>query len=88
MASVSISSNRDAGVVNGAARYEFQALGLGDGFGAAVGFEVADDDVHSLGAEGLGFFQHAVGLADSGGIAQVDLEMAGALHGSSGEGVL
>jgi hypothetical protein len=34
----------------------------------------------------LGFFEHAVGLADSGGIAEVDLEMAGALHVGSGAG--
>ena len=66
--------------------YEFQAFGTGDGFGAAVRFEVSDDDVDSLGVERLGFFEHAVGLADSGGVAQVDLEMAGALHGSSGAG--
>jgi hypothetical protein len=48
-----------------------------------VGLEVADDDVDTLGAESLGLFEHAVGLADAGGISQVNLKMAGTLHGET-----
>ena len=39
-----------------------------------MGFEVADDDVDALGAKCLRLVEHAVGLADAGGVAQVDLE--------------
>ena len=65
-----------AGVGDDAARNDFEAFGLGDGVLAAVRLEVADDDVHALAAQLLGLLQHAVGLADPGGVAQVDLEPA------------
>ena len=86
MASVSISSKAVLLYGNCAARDELQALGHGDGLLAAVRLEVADDDVDALPLQFLRLVQHAVGLADAGGVAQVDLEFAAraALIGASG----
>src|ERR1017187_8213261 len=66
-----------AAVGNGTARDGFQALGLGDGVAAAVRLEVGDDDVRSPGAERLRLVEHTVGLADPGGVAEVDLSSLG-----------
>src|ERR1019366_2419852 len=71
------------GVGYDAARHGLQALCLGNGLAAPVRFEVADGDVDTLGAEGLGLVEHAVGFADPRGIAEVDLEVAGTLHGET-----
>ena len=53
------------------------ALQPGDqrgGLAAAVGFDEADDHVHAALAEGVGFFEHAIGLAHAGGKPDVELE--------------
>ena len=63
-----------AGIGDDAARNGFQAFGFGDGFRAGVRLEVRDDDVDALAAHFLGLFEHAIGLADAGGITEVDLE--------------
>lgn len=47
--------------------------------GAPVGFHYADDDVLATAMAANAFAQHVVGLADSGRIAQKDLEQAPAL---------
>ena len=46
--------------------------------GAAVGLDVADDDVHPVGPLLTGGFEHRVGLADSGRGAEEHLELAAA----------
>ena len=45
--------------------------------------KVADGEVDALSAEGLGLVEHAVGFADPRGITEIDLEVAGALHGET-----
>lgn len=69
----------DAAVVVLASGNGFETGGEGVGFGAAVGFNVADDD----GAAGSGFamggLEHGVGLADARAHAEEDLEAAAAL---------
>ena len=58
---------------------QFEAFDLSDGIGAAVGFEVADDDVVAGAAQRLGLDEHPVSLADAGGVSEKDLQPAGAL---------
>lgn len=57
---------------------EFEAFGFGDGIFAAMRFEVADNDVVTLLAEAVALFEHLIGFADAGGVAEKDLEFAAA----------
>ena len=41
-----------------------------------MGFDEADDHVHAPLLQGVGLFQHAVGLADPGGKTQIELQPA------------
>src|ERR1035441_8949714 len=76
-----------AGVGNDAARHDLQALCFGNGLTAPVRFEVADGDVDSLGAEGLGLIEHAIGFADPRGIAEIDLDRKSTRLNSSHLGI-
>ena len=51
------------------------------GFGAAMGFDHAGDDFHTLAQLGVGRLQHGVGLADTGRGAEENLEPATAIAG-------
>jgi len=66
-----------AAVVELAARYDLQALSFGDGILPAVRFKVADDHIPAAALQLLGLFQHLVGLADTGGITQIDFKLPG-----------
>ena len=48
------------------------------GFGPAVGLDHADHDIGARLHPGMRALQHLVGLADAGGGADEDLELAGA----------
>ncbi len=65
-----------AAVLVDSARDELEALGLRDGFGAAVGLEVADDDIDAFVLQLLGLRQHLIGLADARRVAEKDFEFA------------
>ena len=41
-----------------------------------MGLDEADDDVHAALLQGMGLFEHAVGLADAGGKTEIDLQPA------------
>ena len=55
---------------------DFQAFQQGFGFLASVRFHPADDDVHARFFEAMGFFEHGVGFAHAGGMAEIDFELA------------
>ena len=63
-------------VFKGFAGHELQTFGLRDGFGAGVGFEIADDNVVAGSFQALRFQQHLVGFADAGSVAEKDFEFA------------
>ena len=52
------------------ARDKLQILQHGFGLGALVGLDIADDHVHALTLALVGAFQHGVGLAHAGHVAQ------------------
>ena len=47
-------------------------------------FDVANDNIHSAGTFALGGFEHGVGLAHAGGVAEEDLQLAAARFGFCG----
>ena len=55
---------------------DFEAVDQFGGLSAAVGFDEADDDVDFLSLEALGLLEHAISFADTGTVAQVDLQAA------------
>ena len=61
------------------ARDDFEAFEQGRSFAAAVRFDDADDHVDATALELACAVQHRVGLADAGGGAEEDRELAGAL---------
>jgi hypothetical protein len=71
----------DAAILAGEARDDGQALGQRVGFLAPVGFDVANDDVPPGGQLPAGGFEHGVGLADTRGHAEEDLQLAALLAG-------
>jgi hypothetical protein len=58
-----------AAILDGFAGDDFQPFEPGDGFFAAVGFEIADHHVDAAAVELLGILEHLVGLANTGGVA-------------------
>jgi hypothetical protein len=66
------------------AGYRFQALCLRYRVGSLVRFEVPNNHVHSLFAEILSFFEHAICFTGAGGVAQIDLQAAAAMMGFAG----
>ena len=71
----------DAAIFNQPARECRQTFGQRIGFFAAVGFEVADDDIASGGEFAAGGFEHRVGFAHAGAHAEKNLELAATLAG-------
>ena len=67
-------------IVDLAPRNNLQTLRLCDGVLAAVRLEIADHHVVPLALQLLRFFQHLIGLADAGGIAQKDLEFSASVR--------
>ena len=57
----------------------FESLEERLGLGAPVGFDDPDDDVLPFGLARLGRHEHGVGLADAGGHAEEDLQLAASL---------
>ena len=58
------------------ARQHLQPLQQGIGLGAAMGFDIADHHVAAVLLALPGRLQHGIGLADAGGIAEKDLQLA------------
>ena len=67
---------RPALIVDALARQDGQAVEQRLGLLAAVGLDHADDDVDPVAQLGAGRLQHLVGLADAGGGADEDLQLA------------
>ncbi len=63
-----------APVLDAAPRDDRQILQPRFGVGAAVRLDEADHDIDALPTEGMGVFDHRIGLADTGGSADVDAE--------------
>ncbi len=76
MASVSISSKSRAAIIDFAPRNDLQTLRLRDRILAAVRLEITDHDVDALALELLRLFQHLIGFADAGGVAQEDFQFS------------
>src|SRR3954463_9962376 len=57
------------------ARHHLQTLRLGDRVLAPVWLEIPDDHIDTLGLEYLRFLKHLVGLADTGCVSEIDLEL-------------
>ena len=57
---------------------DLQAAQKGLGLAPAVGFDDADEHVDALGFARLGGLEHGIGLADAGGGAEEDLQLAAA----------
>ena len=71
-------AERDAAIGNLAERDCFETFEQGLGVAAAVGLDVADDDFDAGRLLALGGLQHGEGLADAGGVAEEDFELAAA----------
>ena len=69
---------RSALVFDLTTRNDFEALHQRFGFLAAVGLDHADDDIVAVFLAGAGGLQHRVGLADAGGGADEDPQLADA----------
>ena len=80
-ASRSNSASVRAAVLDRPARQDLEAAQQRLGLGAPVRLDAADDDVDALGALLAGRLEHGVGLADAGGGAEEDLELAACLAG-------
>ena len=65
---------RDAAVLDRAARHTLEVLQLRLGVGAAVGLDDADHHVEAARAQGVRLLEHRVGLADAGRGADVDAQ--------------
>src|ERR1039457_6636486 len=77
-----------AAIIESPARDVLQAVGSRDGVLSPMRLKVTDDNIAPLPLHLLSLFQHLVGLADAGGVAEVDLESSGRLalcHGLMGE---
>src|SRR5262245_34535302 len=76
--------DEDAPVVEAPARNELDVVKQGSAVGTTVRFDKPEDDVYPLRPQRVCLFQHAVGLADASGEADVELEAAalGALQQS------
>ena len=55
---------------------DFQPFDQFGGFGSAVGFDEADDDVDFLSLEAVGLLEHAVSFTDAGAVSQINLQPA------------
>ena len=62
----------DAAVLDSAPRDDGQILQPRFGVGAAVRLDEAHDDVDAFATEGMGVFDHRIGLANAGGGTDVD----------------
>ena len=62
----------DIAVGNVSARDDFQPKDECFGFGALMGFDITNHHIHPLIFALVGGFQHGIGFAHSGGIAQED----------------
>ena len=69
----------DVPVGNGGARDDFQPEHERFSLGALVGFHVADYNVHAFVPALVSGFEHGVGLAHPGGVAQEDFQLAAAI---------
>ena len=65
-----------AAILDHFTRNHLQALGLGNRVFTGVGFEVTDDDVDAVRFRRLCLVQHLIGFADTGRIAEKDLQFA------------
>src|SRR5262249_35194071 len=66
----------DAAVLDAPARHDLEPLDERRGLGAAVGLDEADDAVDAALAQRVRLLEHAVGLADAGGEAEIHLQPA------------
>src|ERR1019366_1165691 len=66
----------DATILDLAQRYHFQVVNQRGRIGATMGFDESDDDVDATLFERVGFFEHAIGLADASRETDVELEAA------------
>ena len=57
-------------------RDDFESFEQGFGVGPAVRFDVADDNVDPFGLVAAGSFQHGIGLADAGSVAEENLQLS------------